>query len=100
VAWAEIDRSSAQRHVELWTALLRRAPRDLRTAPAGLLAFSAWLSGHGALASCALDRCFEIEPEDSLGQHVAALLESATSPAAWAPLRENELRIFEQAEAG
>ncbi|MGO4256205.1 DUF4192 domain-containing protein [Marmoricola sp. RAF53] len=94
VAWAEIDRSGAGEHVELWRHLVRRAPRDLRPAPAALLAFSAWLRGEGALAWCALDRCFDVDPDDALGQHVAALLESATPPTVWAPIPQHALRVL------
>ena len=42
----------------------------------GLLAFASWLAGDGALACCALDRCFGADPEDQLAQHVLFLLES------------------------
>lgn len=94
VAWAEIDRTSALAHVGLWRALVRRAPADLRAAPAGLLGFAAWLDGQGALAWCALERCFEQSPDDTLGQQVAALLESAAPPTAWRPIAQSELRAF------
>ena len=94
VAWAEIERANAAEHVELWRALVRRAPSDLRPAPAALLAFSAWLHGDGALAWCALERCFEVDPDDALGHHVAAVLESATPPTVWAPIPQDALRVF------
>lgn len=98
VAWAEIDRPGAGAHAELWRHLVRRAPRDLRPAPAALLAFSAWLHGEGALAWCALDRCFDVDPDDALGQHVAALLESATPPTVWAPIPQHALRVLAEDE--
>lgn len=94
VAWAEMTRPDASRHIELWRSLVRRAPADLRCGPAALLAFAAWLAGEGALAWCALDRCFEVDPDDSLGQQVAALLESATPPSVWAPIPQRALRVF------
>ncbi|MCW2755010.1 MAG: hypothetical protein JWQ32_2421 [Marmoricola sp.] len=94
VAWAEMTRTNATVHVELWRDLVRRAPHDLRSGAAGLLAFAAWLAGDGALAWCALDRCFEGDPDDRLGQHVAALVESATPPSVWAPMQTSSLRIF------
>lgn len=98
VAWAEIDRPDAPAHVELWKALVRRAPRDLRAAPAALLAFSSWLNGEGALAWCALERCFEVDPENTLGLHVAVMLESATPPTVWAPIPKRALRLFAETE--
>lgn len=101
VAWAEMTRSNSVEQVGLWRALVRRAPHDLRAAPASLLAFAAWLGGKGALAWCALDRCFEVDPADALGEQVAALLESATPPSVWAPIPQSALRVFgEPGEAG
>lgn len=51
-----MTRESASSHVAFWTDLTRRAPDEVRAAPASLLAFAGWLSGHGALAWCALDQ--------------------------------------------
>ncbi len=94
VALAEMTRPTAVGHLELWRELSRRSPRDLRAAPAALCAFAAWLHGDGALAWCALDRCFEVDPDDSLGHQVAALLESATPPTVWKPMVPTDLRVF------
>lgn len=99
VAWAETDRAAATAQVELWCSLLRRAPQDLSPGPAGLLAFNAWLNGQGALAWCALDRCFAVDPDDPLAHHVAMLLESATPPTVWAPIPQTSLRVFSDGEA-
>jgi hypothetical protein len=95
VAWSEMTRGTAREHVELWRGLLRRAPEDLRSGVGGLLGFAAWLSGDGALAWCALERCFETDPDDQLGQHVASLVESATPPTVWSPVPSDSLRIFQ-----
>ncbi len=94
VVLAEMTRGTAAGHVELWRRLCSRAPRDLRPAPAALCAFAAWLHGEGALGWCALERCFEVDPDDALGHHVAALLESATPPSVWAPIPQHALRVF------
>lgn len=96
VAWSEMSRSNARRHVELWRGLTRQAPRDLRAGVSGLLGFAAWLAGDGALAWCALERCFEADPDDQLGHHVASLVESATAPAVWSPVPSDTLRIFHE----
>lgn len=95
VAWSEMTRSTARQQIELWRGLVRRAPQDLRSGAAALLGFAAWLSGDGALAWCALERCFEDEPDDQLGQYVASLVESATPPSVWAPVPAESLRIFQ-----
>lgn len=94
VAWAEMTRENARDHVELWSDLVRRAPRDLLPAAASLLAFAAWLSGHGALAWCALDRCAEVDPEFSMADCVAGLLERAVPPSMWTPIAEEDLPVF------
>lgn len=94
VAWAEIDRAGSLAHLNLWRSLVRRAPAELRSGPAALLAFAAWLDGQGALAWCALELCFADSPDDPLGQYVATLLESATPPTVWTPILESELQVF------
>ncbi len=94
VAWSEMTKATAPWHVELWRDLVKRAPEDLRAGAASLLAFAAWLNGDGALAWCALDRCFESNPDDELGHYVAALVGSATPPSAWTPMPASSLRIF------
>ncbi|MCW2785884.1 MAG: hypothetical protein JWP74_2401 [Marmoricola sp.] len=94
VAWSGMSRADAQRHVELWSDLVRRAPVDLRAGVGGLLGLAAWLHGDGALAWCALDRCFESDPDDSLGQHVAFLVESATPPSVWSPTPVASLKVL------
>ena len=48
-----------------------------------LTAFAAWQAGHGALAWCALDRCFEVEPEHALAKGLAECLTRAVPPSAW-----------------
>lgn len=79
-AWFGMSRAEAERHVRLWTDLVRRAPEGLVSGAAGVLAFAAWTQGDGALAWCAVDRCFEDEPDHSLGRLVAEALERATPP--------------------
>lgn len=94
VAWAEMSRPAARRHVELWRDLLRRCPADLVPPAASLLAFAAWLAGDGALAWCALDRSAEVDPEYSLADCVAGLLEHAVPPSVWTPLTDADLPVF------
>ncbi len=94
VAWAEISRDTAAAHVELWRALVRRAPRDLLPGAAALLAFAAWQHGDGALAWCAVDRCLEVDPDHSMARCVAETLTRAVPPGLWDPIREEELPVF------
>ncbi len=82
-AWCPIGRGDSRGHVALWTAVLRAAPDDLVSGPAAVLAFAAWLSGHGALAWCAVDRALDADPGCGLAETVAGLLAAAVSPAQW-----------------
>jgi hypothetical protein len=94
VAWAEMNRSNACTHVELWRDLTRRTPLDLLAAPSALLAFAAWLAGDGALAWCAVDRCLEAEPGYSMAALVSQALAGAMHPSVWEPISVEELPLF------
>jgi hypothetical protein len=96
-AWAVLGREQAGRHARLWRDLVRRAPDALRASAAAVLGFAAWLEGHGALSWCALDRCFELEPQHSLGRLVAQLLEGAVPPTAWETMRASVGDLLEEA---
>jgi hypothetical protein len=85
VAWSMLTRSVASEHVDLWRDVVRRCPVELRAAPAALLGFAAWLSGSGALAWCAIERCQEAEPDYPLAQLLAEILISARPPDTWQP---------------
>jgi len=82
-AWAPIIRETADRHVRLWTDAVQRTPDELVAAPAAVLALAAWLSGHGALAWCAVDRCWGVEPDNSLAGLVSDVLTRAVPPSTW-----------------
>jgi hypothetical protein len=82
-AWTLMTREDADRHVDLWRDLVRRAPRELLPAAASLLAFAAWLDGDGALAWCALDRVAAVDPGYRMAGFVGALLERAVPPSTW-----------------
>jgi hypothetical protein len=82
-AWAAITCDVAEAHVRLWTDAVQRAPTELVAAPAAVLGLSAWLAGHGALAWCAVDRCWDVEPDNSLAGAVADALSHAVPPSRW-----------------
>ena len=81
--WMLMTRANAPEHVAFWTDLVRRSPEDLVAPPAALLAFAAWLSGHGALAWCAVDRCREAYPGYRLAGYIADALTRAVPPGVW-----------------
>lgn len=82
-AWELMRRDGADRHERFWVDVVRRTPPGLLAAPAALLAFAAWLAGHGALAWCALDRCEEAAPGYRLAGYLAHALTHAVPPTVW-----------------
>ncbi|MFN8195081.1 MAG: DUF4192 domain-containing protein [Nocardioidaceae bacterium] len=78
-----LERPTAAAHVDLWTRVLRSAPEGRASGPAVLLAFAAWLAGNGALAWCALDRCFAETRLDSLALTLAHSLQHGLHPSVW-----------------
>lgn len=94
VAWAEMDRANAKRHVDLWRDVVRQVPAHLRAAPAALLGFAAWLSGDGALAWCAVDCALDAEPGYRLATLLSDLLAGAVPPSVWRPFPREHLALF------
>ncbi len=86
--WTSGVRSTAPVAVRFWTDLVRRAPDGLVAHAAAVLAFHCWLSGDGALAWCAVDRCLAADPEHSLAGLVSDLLSAAFPPHEWEATRD------------
>lgn len=82
--WLDMNRGNAASHVALWTDMTKRAPDKVRAAPASLLAFGSWLSGHGAMAWCALDQVPEGKPY-ALANLVAAAVQGGCTRASGRP---------------
>jgi hypothetical protein len=92
VAWTQMSRDDAAQHVALWLDLVRRTPVALRAAPAALLGFAAWLSGHGALAWCAVESAQEADPDCGPASVLARILSAGLPPSSWQPGRREDLR--------
>jgi hypothetical protein len=87
-----VTRELAVSHLEVWADLLRRAPESQVPDTASVVAFCAWQAGHGALAWCALDRCFDVDPDHPLGRCLAECLTRAVPPGAWHEAEDGRLR--------
>jgi hypothetical protein len=83
VVWCAITQESADAHVRLWRDVVRCCPEQLVAPAAGLLAFSAWLAGDGALAWCAVERSLCADPDHTLARLVGQALEGAVPPSTW-----------------
>ena len=80
--WLDMTRGNAASHVALWTDMTKRAPDEVRAAPASLLAFGSWVSGHGAMAWCALDHVPKDKPY-ALANLIAAAVQTGMHPREW-----------------
>jgi hypothetical protein len=77
-AWERI--TDDESHVALWTDVLRRVEPELAAPPASLLAFAAWRTGQGALASVAVDRALRSTPGYSLARLMDEVLRHGVAP--------------------
>lgn len=79
----ETDAAVAAVRVDLWTSVVRHSIEGYQLGPLCVLAFSAWLSGNGALQVICLQRMRRIDP----GYRMLALLEqmneAALPPSTW-----------------
>jgi hypothetical protein len=82
VLWEDMSSQNTDSHIALWTDLTRRAPDQVRAAPASMLGFASWLRGDGARAWCALDQVPAERPY-SMAAIVAYALQSGVHPREW-----------------
>jgi hypothetical protein len=50
VLWEDMTKENHTSHHAIWNDLTRRAPDEVRAAPASMLGFASWLHGDGAKA--------------------------------------------------
>jgi Domain of unknown function (DUF4192) len=81
-AWARMDPAHRAAHCRLWTDVLRCADIDFVPPVASLLAFSAWQSGNGALATMSVERALTADPEYSMAQLLAGAIQAVLPPSA------------------
>lgn len=81
-AWARMDPEHRLAHRCLWTDMVRHAQVRYVPAPASLLAFTAWQSGDGSLASVAIERALAADPGYSMALLLAEALHAGLPPSA------------------
>jgi uncharacterized protein DUF4192 len=86
----DVTPDTAAEQTRVWGHLLRRAPDVQVPDVAALTAFCAWQAGDGALAWCALDRCFAVDEAHPLGLCLAECLSRAVPPSAWQEVIDDE----------
>lgn len=97
-AWGRIDRDDQDAHHALWRDLTRRAPDEVRTPAASLLAFASWLGGNGAAAWCALDQIPEQDRQYPMATLVASAVQGGLHPSAWEDIRISALPVQDSEE--
>ncbi len=80
--WEDMSTQNTASHIALWSDLTRRAPDEVRAAPASMLGFASWLRGDGAKAWCALDQVPADRPY-SMAAIVASALQNGLHPREW-----------------
>ena len=83
VAWAMMNRDEAPAQLALWRRVLARTTDDLSSAPLGLAAISAWISGDGALLNCCIARLEELDPAYGLLTVCQDISRRAVPPSLW-----------------
>jgi len=100
-AWARMEPGHRDAHLRLWKDLVRSAAGPWVPAPAALLAFTAWQSGDGALASVAIDRALACDPEYSMALLLREILDAGVPPsAARLPMSPEEVERSYERPAG
>ena len=68
--------------IEMWIDLVRRAQPPFTAGPATMLALSAFQAGSGALASVAIDRALDTDPDNRLAHLLGHAIATGIEPAA------------------
>jgi Domain of unknown function (DUF4192) len=84
-AMSWIPATDAAGHARVWAQVARKVVPPHEAAVLGLAGLSAWLSGDGALAVCAVERAERADPEDSLVCLLRQILVEGLPPSAWRP---------------
>jgi hypothetical protein len=90
-----LNRDSAERHLALWTRVVRHATAAHRPAALGLLGMAAWQNGDGALAMVALEKLDLIDPLEPIAAVLDWLNELVVPPQEWEERREVLLAALE-----
>lgn len=101
-AWARMVPEHRAAHLALWSDVVRHATGVWLPAPAALLAFTAWQSGDGALASMALERALAADPGYSMALLLREILDAGVPPSqARLPMTPEEVAAsYDRAERG
>ncbi|SDU83880.1 protein of unknown function [Microlunatus sagamiharensis] len=83
VACALVTREDARRHVDLWSAVVRRVPPEVACGPLGVLGIAAWADGNGTLLNACCERLERLDPAYPMGRLLSDVSRRALAPAWW-----------------
>lgn len=83
VACALVTREDARRHLDVWSAVVRRVPPELALGPLGVLGIAAWADGNGTLLNACCERLERLDPAYPMGRLLADVSRRALAPAWW-----------------
>ena len=95
-ALLSITRANAERHFEMWRAVVNRVPDSYAEAAAYLAGMAAWVTGDGAAANVALNRSLRIAERagaEPLAGLLDGLIDHVVPPTAWEQVRAQALTL-------
>jgi len=87
--WLGIDDHTIEAD-DLLLQLVRRLPAPYQASPLFLYGWAAWRAGNGALASIAVERALQAEPNYSAARLLQVALQNGVDPRTMPALREPE----------
>ncbi|MCA0253169.1 MAG: DUF4192 domain-containing protein [Propionibacteriaceae bacterium] len=93
IALLSITAENAPQHIDLWRNVVNRIPAPLAATPLYLLGMAAWAGHEGAIASIALDRCWQVSPDAGpiRSGPLFRVIEDVIPPSAWEGRRSRAL---------
>ncbi|MDI9629036.1 MAG: DUF4192 domain-containing protein [Acidobacteriota bacterium] len=83
ISYRQLTRANADRHVQLWQAVVRATARDDQGCALALLALACWVSGDGAMQVVCMERASKLVPDLGLLHILHDLNRSAAPPTLW-----------------
>ena len=82
-AYRQLSRANADKHVQLWQAVVRATARDDQGCALAMLGLACWVAGDGAMQVVCMDRASKLVPDLGLLQILDDINRSAAPPTLW-----------------
>jgi hypothetical protein len=94
-ALGRLERGAAERHLQVWSQVLRHSLSAYRPAVLGLIGFAAWQTGDGALQMVCLEQLDLVDPLAPMAALLDWLNANVVPPEEWDRLRPSLLSALE-----